>query len=149
MMLIAGTVPVEGLPLTLGAVKAEGESLVVNGYHLPSSQGTGAMIDAALAVTSYLNLETPQVLVCGDRGQGTGSREIYEYLIQKVAELSPEVLALHYWLPNMALTRRLCQAINKCARRPMTSERRQRSAKCSSRVTPTGSRFPMLRCIAL
>ena len=119
MMLIAGTVPLKDLPLTLGAVRKDGEFLVVNGYRIPCTQGTGAMISTALATTSYLKLEPPQVLVAGDTGQGKGSREIYEYLIQRVAELSPQVLALHYCLPDMALTRKLCGAIKSCSTRPV------------------------------
>lgn len=119
MMLIAGTVPVKDLPLTMGKVTAEGEFLSVNGYLIPCTQGTGAMISAALATTDYLKLEVPQVLVAGDTGQGIGSREIYECLIQRVVELSPAVLALHYCLPDMALTRRLCEAIGRCSRRPV------------------------------
>ena len=120
MLLIAGTLPIEDMPLTLGTVRAEGEFLAVDGQCFSTTQGTGAMISAALTTTDYLGLEAPQVLVAGDIGQGRGSQEIYEYLIQHVAELSPEVLALHYWLPNMALTRRLCEAIDqKCKKRPM------------------------------
>jgi len=119
MMLIAGTVPVKDLPLIIGKVRAEDEFLTVNGYCIPCTQGTGAMISAALITTNYLKLEAPQVLVAGDTGQGTGSQELYEYLIQKVPELSPEVLSLHYCLPEMALMRRLCQSIEKCAKRPL------------------------------
>ena len=119
MMLIAGTVPIENLPLTMGEVRALGDALVVEGHGIPRNQGTGAMIGAALATTEYLKLEAPYVLVAGDTGQGKGSREIYEYLIRKVAELSPEVLALHYCLPDMALSRRLCEAVKKCERRPL------------------------------
>jgi len=119
MMLIAGTIPIKELPLTIGKVKAEGEFLVVHGHLIPCAQGTGAMISAALATTDYLKLEPPQVLVAGDIGEGNGSREIYEYLIQRVAELSPEVLALHYCVPDMALMRRLYQAIQGCAKRPL------------------------------
>ena len=119
MMLIAGTVPVKGLPLTMGRVRAVGDLLVVEGHGIPCTQGTGAMIGAALATTEYLKLEAPYVLVAGDAGQGKGSREMYEYLIQKVAELSPEVLALHYCLPDMALSRKLCEAVARCARRPV------------------------------
>ena len=118
-MLIAGTIPIRDLPLIMGTVKAEGESLVINGHCVPCTQGTGAMIGAALATTNYLKLEPPQALVVGDIGQGKGSREIYEYLIQKVTTISPEVLALHYCLPDMALTRRLCQSIEKCVKRPI------------------------------
>ena len=119
MMLIAGTVPVKGLPLVMGKVSAEGELLVINGHRIPCIQGTGAMIGAALATTDYLKLEAPCALLAGDIGQGKGSRDIYEYLIEKVAELSPTVLALHYWLPDMTLMRKLCQSIKECVKRPL------------------------------
>ncbi|MFC1932224.1 NAD(P)H-hydrate dehydratase [Chloroflexota bacterium] len=118
MMLIAGTVPMKNLPLTMAQVKEEGEFLVVDSYRIPCTQGTGAMISAALTTTNYLGLKAPQVLVAGDTGEGKGSREIYEYLIQRVAELSPQVLALHYCLPDMALTRRLCSNIKECSKKP-------------------------------
>jgi NAD(P)H-hydrate repair Nnr-like enzyme with NAD(P)H-hydrate dehydratase domain len=118
MMLIVGTIPSQDLPLTMARVKAEEEFLVIDGYQIPCTQGTGAMISAALATTNYLGLEAPQVLVAGDIGEGKGSREIYEYLIKMVATLSPEVLALHYCVPDMALIKRLCQSTKECARRP-------------------------------
>lgn len=119
MMLIAGTMPIKEMPLAFGQVSAEGDFLLIEGHRIPCTQGTSAMVSAALTTTDYLKLEAPQMLVAGDIGQGKGSREIYEYLIQHVAELSPQVLALHYWLPDMAQTRRLCAAIEKCARRPI------------------------------
>ncbi len=119
MILIAGTVPTEDIPLTLGTVKVERQSLAVDGHRISHTQGTGAMISAALATIEYLKLEAPQVLIAGDTGRGTGSREIYKYLIERIFELSPEVLALHYCLPNMGLMRKLCAAIKKCAKRPV------------------------------
>ena len=119
MMLIAGTVPLPDLPLTVGGVESEGEHLVVDGRRIPCIQGTGAMISAALATTGYLKVEPPTVLVAGDTGQGSGSREIYEYLIENVARLAPKVLALHYCLPDMGLTRRLCDSVGRCATRPV------------------------------
>jgi len=119
VMLIAGTVPVKGLPLTVGRVRTEGESLGIDSHHIRCTQGTGAMIGAALAVTGYLKLEPPQVLVAGDIGEGGGSRGIYEYLIQRVGELSPAMLVLHYCLPDMALMKGLCQSIMGCSRRPL------------------------------
>jgi hypothetical protein len=119
MMLVAGTVPQRNLPLTMGMVGSNGDSLVVDGQEILCTQGTGAMVSAALAVTEYLKLEPPRVLVAGDTGQGGGSREIYEYLIGHVRDLCPRVLSLHYCLPDMALTRRLCDAVGRCERRPM------------------------------
>ncbi len=119
MMLIAGTVPAKDMPLTYGTVSAEGDYLLVGGQRIAGTQGTGAMVSAALATTAYLKLEPPQVLLAGDIGQGRGSREIYEYLIENVAGLAPQVLSLHYWLPDMNLTKRLCRAVEKCAERPL------------------------------
>ena len=119
MMLIAGTVPIKDMPLTYGQVSSEGEYLLVDGHRIRCTQGTGAMVSAALATTEYLKLEAPRVLLAGDIGQGKGSREIYEYLIENIKELAPEVLALHYWLPDMAQTRRLCEVIGKCDRKPV------------------------------
>ena len=118
MMLLAGTVPLENLPLIVGEIRAEGRSLIADGHRVPCTQGTGAMVSAALAVTEYLKLDPPQIVVAGDIGQGKGSRSIYEYLIQKMPELSTEVLALHYCLPDMALMRRLCQSVTGCAKKP-------------------------------
>jgi len=114
MMLIAGTVPIRDFPLTMGRAVLEGEDLVVEGRRIPCAQGTGAMISAALAAINYLKLEAPQVLVAGDIGQGKGTREIYEYLIGKVGDISPQVMVLHYCLPVMALMRRLCESVQRC-----------------------------------
>ena len=36
-----------------------------------------------------------------------------------MVELSPRVLALHYCLPDMALTRKLCGVITGCSRKPL------------------------------
>jgi hydroxymethylpyrimidine/phosphomethylpyrimidine kinase len=119
MMLIAGTVPIRDMPLTLGRVTFEGDFLLLEGKRIPCTQGTGAMVSAALTTTSYLGLDAPHALLVGDIGEGKGSRELYQYLIEHIAGLSPGVLALHYWLPDMAQTRQLCAAIEKCKQRPL------------------------------
>jgi NAD(P)H-hydrate repair Nnr-like enzyme with NAD(P)H-hydrate dehydratase domain len=119
MMIIAGTVPLQEIPLITGEVTVEGEYLVVDGRRIPQTQGTGIMLAAALVTTTYLKLDPPHAVLAGDTGKGDGSRAIYEYLIEHIIELSPEVLALHYWLPDMALTRRLCESVRNCSRRPV------------------------------
>jgi NAD(P)H-hydrate repair Nnr-like enzyme with NAD(P)H-hydrate dehydratase domain len=119
MMLIVGTVPIRDFPLTMGRITVEGEDLVVDGRRIPPAQGTGAMISAALAAIDYLKLEAPQVLVAGDIGQGKGTREMYEYLIDKVSDISPQVMALHYCLPVMALMRRLCESVQRCRQKAL------------------------------
>ena len=119
MLLIAGVVPFENFPLTFGTIKQEGEFLTVDGRSFPRTQGTGAMIGAALAVTKYLNIENPCVVLAGDMGQGQGSFEVYEYLIENLEKIPADVLALHYWLPNMALTRELCKTVGKLKKKPL------------------------------
>jgi NAD(P)H-hydrate repair Nnr-like enzyme with NAD(P)H-hydrate dehydratase domain len=119
MMLIAGTVPIKDMPLTMARATSEGDYILVDGNRIPCTQGTSAMVSAALATTSYLGIDAPHVLLAGDIGEGKGSRELYQYLIDHIARLSPAVLALHYWLPDMAQTRQLCTAIEKCAKRPL------------------------------
>jgi NAD(P)H-hydrate repair Nnr-like enzyme with NAD(P)H-hydrate dehydratase domain len=119
MMLIAGTVPIRDMPLIMGEVAFDGDYLMVDSRRIPCTQGTGAMVSAALATTSHLGIDTPQSLLVGDIGEGKGSRELYQYLIDHIAELLPDVLALHYWLPDMSQTRQLCAAIEKCGKRPV------------------------------
>ena len=119
MMLIAGTVPISGMPLRTGEVAAGEEALFVNGESIPCTQGTGAMLSAALATTTHLGLDAPHALLVGDIGEGRGSRELYQYLIDHIVEISPAVLVLHYWLPDMAQTRQLCATIEECAKRPL------------------------------
>ena len=118
-LLIAGTIPDKTIPLTVGVIDTAGDYLTVEGHRFPCMQGTGAMISAALAVTRYLKLDAPRVVVAGDIGDGAGSRAIYDLLIHGIGKLSPKVLALHYWLPDMAQTRKLCEAIDKCDKRPV------------------------------
>jgi len=90
MMLIVGSIPDRGFPLTTGEVEVEDNYLIVDGRRFSSTQGTGAMISAALTTTSYLKLQ-----------------------------LSPKVLALHYCQPIMTLIKKLCQAVKECAPKPL------------------------------
>ncbi|MFH1485042.1 MAG: sugar kinase, partial [Chloroflexota bacterium] len=119
MMLIAGTVPIKELPLIEGKVSAAGEYLVVNSHRIPCTQGTAAMINAAFVTTQYLQLEAPRALIAGDIGQGKGSQEMFEHLIRNMAKLGPQVLALHYCLPDMSLMKRLCESVHQCTERPI------------------------------
>ena len=115
-LLLVGTLPYPDSPMTCGEVKLDGDFLNVNGQQFPRTQGTGAMVTAALMVTNYLKLPPPCVLVAGDKGEGKGTREIFGYLVSKMTELSPDYLVLHYCLPIVSLARLICQSIDASKR---------------------------------
>lgn len=119
MMLLVGAIPDKGFPLTIGEVSAEDGSLKVKESWFSATQGTGAMISAALVTSNYLKLEPPHVLVAGDIGDGSGTREIYKHLTDNICQISPKILVLHYCQPIMALMKRLCQATKECMPRPL------------------------------
>ena len=119
MLLIAGTIPIPDLPLITGKASLNGEFLEIEGHHIPCTQGTAAMISAAVVTTDYLKINPPHALIIGDTGKGKGSHELYEYLIKNIAKISPHTLALHYCLPDIGLMRRLCEATTKCTQRPV------------------------------
>ncbi len=111
MLIIAGIVPIKTLPLLDGRVLKEGAFLRIGDYHIPATQGTTAMISAALAVNHHFHLETPRAVVAGDIGRGHGSRLIYQYLIQHLVQLKPRVLALHYCMPDLELMQQLYEQV--------------------------------------
>lgn len=120
MLLICGTIPSKNFPLTIGSVSMEGDNLVVSNRRFPCTQGTGAMITAALVTTKYLQKDPPRALIIGDVGgiSDEGTRQLFKFLIDKICSLAPDVLALHYCLPIMPLMKDLCKAIDKCEKRP-------------------------------
>jgi NAD(P)H-hydrate repair Nnr-like enzyme with NAD(P)H-hydrate dehydratase domain len=119
LLLIAGTIPVAEPLFVSGKVELRGDDLVVAGYSLPCAQGTTAMVSAALAVTTYLDLEPPHVVLAGDCGSGEGSKKIYYYLREHLAELSPQVLALHYIMPDLDLMKQLVATVGSLRKRPI------------------------------
>jgi len=121
MLIIAGIVPMVHLPLITGQVSRDNQSILVSGHSqpIPCGQGTAAMISAALAVTDYLGLDAPQVVLAGDTGTGDGSQKVYWYLIENIKNLQPQVLALHYWMPDLELMRSLYKTVESLDKRPV------------------------------
>lgn len=119
MLLIAGIIPDAALPTVYGKVERKGGLLNINDREIHTGQGTAAMISAALSLTKYLGTDPPRAVLAGDTGRGEGSQKVYEYLIEKLAELKPAVLALHYWMPNLELMHKLYKEVDKLKTRPV------------------------------
>jgi len=118
MLLICGTAPRKDLPLTQGEASLHGDTLRINGAAIPCTQGTAALISAAIKTAEYLGQPPPQALLVGDDGTGKGSRLLYEHLIGNLPRLAPRVVVLHYMLPVMGLMRKVSESASKAARRP-------------------------------
>jgi hypothetical protein len=102
MLLLAGTMPIEDMPLTYGACKYDDNKLTIGDYVLKDKYvtlGTATMISAASATCQSLGIESPQAVVIGDIGKGEGTLEMFRFLTNEVAKLKPTVLTLHYLLP--------------------------------------------------
>jgi NAD(P)H-hydrate repair Nnr-like enzyme with NAD(P)H-hydrate dehydratase domain len=118
VLLLCGTVPNKDLACTFGPITRDGDYLMADGQRFSGTQGTGAMISAALAITTYFHLEPPHVLIAGDIGDGRGTRAMYDYLYTHLETISPEVLTMHYSQPIMALMRKFIEKMKSLPKKP-------------------------------
>ena len=114
MLIIAGTIPIKDFPLVYGKATFCGSFLKIINHEIPCSQGTASMISAACEVSAYLKTDPPYILTAGDIGHGDGTRKIYNYLIENVNKILPDVIALHYCLPIMGLMKKFVEEVNRC-----------------------------------
>lgn len=111
-LLVVGTYP--GTPGTLlsGPVeRSETGELTIGGEHLPSCQGTAAMLAAAVEVMRHLNVAPPEAILGGDQGRGEGTRAVHAALRDQGKRREAKVVAFHYLQPVMALMRRSVEAL--------------------------------------
>lgn len=90
---------------------------MVDDTKLSYTQGTGAMVGAAATVCRYSKSGPPRAIVAGDTGEGVGSRRLYRFLIDGLAELQPEALVLHYIVPAVDQMKEVIQAAEKCPKK--------------------------------
>jgi len=120
MLVIAGAIPVEGLPLAVATPKLlEDRILAVNDVRIPCTMGTGALVTAAIVACGYLRVEGPLWVTAGDIGDGSGSRLIYRYLADNLPEISSTVLCFHYILPILTGMRNVIESVRRCEKRPV------------------------------
>ena len=121
MLLLAGTMPIEDMPLTYGACKYGDNKLVIGDYVLTDKYvtlGTATMISAASATCHALGIEEPHAVVVGDIGKGEGTLKMFRFLTDEVAKLKPAVLTLHYILPAREPFIELVNAVDKMEKKP-------------------------------
>ncbi len=121
MLILAGTIPIDGLPLKHGASKYEVDKLIIGDHVLEESYvtlGTAAMVSAASATCQALGLEAPHAVIVGDIGMGEGTLKLHEFLTNEVKSLKPKVLTLHYILPTRDPFINLVDTVEKLEAKP-------------------------------
>ena len=124
MWCIVGTVPDPDFALCPAGL--EGPSTVAGGLlHLPDGQavpvqrGTAALAATAILACEVLGVAPPRLLLAGDPGSGAGSRAIYAWLEQNIAQLSPAGLTFHYLFPDQDWHNRVLMAVQDLPARPI------------------------------
>ncbi len=121
MLVLAGTVPIDGMPLTQGECRYEKKKLTIGEYALEGKYvtlGTAAMASSASVTCQTLGVEPPHLVTYGDTGMGDGTIKILDYLTRELPNISPSVLTLHYLLPTKEPFVRLSETVEKMNPRP-------------------------------
>lgn len=118
MLLLAGTIPYPGLPLTCGRVRIKDDRLFIGERSFYTSRGTPSMIVTAATICRIIGLEEPYCVIAGDIGKGDGSKLVYNYLTESINTLKPNVCSFHYIMPDLMLHHGLFCASEKSENKP-------------------------------
>lgn len=116
--LIVGTVPDDDFPLVHGRAEVQGGCLSVGEHRIKIARGTPALAAAACLTAAHLGLNGPEVLLAGDIGNGSGSRKLYGYLVETLAELEVAGITFHYLLPDVYWHNRILWGLEEKAETP-------------------------------
>jgi NAD(P)H-hydrate repair Nnr-like enzyme with NAD(P)H-hydrate dehydratase domain len=111
MLLLAGAVPVEKLPLIQGKIILTESGVNIEGHDLDINRGFEAMATSAYHTCSVLGVEGPTALVAGDIGKRDGSEKVYEYIAENLPQMGVKVLTLHYIMPDLHRNKRVLKTI--------------------------------------
>ena len=124
MWCIVGTLPDPHFALCPAGLA--GQSTVAHGLlHLPDGQtvpvqrGTAALAGTAILACGVLGVAPPRLLLAGDPGSGAGSRAIYAWLEQNLAQLAPAGLTFHYLFPDLDWHNRVLMAAQALEKPPL------------------------------
>ena len=119
MLALIGTIPRQNLPVISGEVSIKGGHVTIEKESFPLYRGFPAMTAAAAIVCIELGLSPPIAFTAGDIGLGDGSRRLYEYLRNRLADIPAKVLAFHYLMPDVSWHNQVFRAIEEKIERPI------------------------------
>ena len=119
MLLLAGAVPIDKLPLLIGEIEVNEQRVRIGGHDLPINRGNEAMMAAACLICQEYGVESPVGLVAGDIGKRDGSEKIYEYLAENLPNMNVGVLTLHYIMPDLKRNKKVLAVIDTMKEKPI------------------------------
>ena len=119
MLLLAGSVPIDTLPLLIGPIEVTADGITIDNHTLPINRGNEAMMTAAGLICREYGIQPPQGLVAGDIGTRKGSEAIYRFLAQQLPELGADILTLHYVMPDLKLNKKVLATVDSMAEKPL------------------------------
>ena len=119
MLLLAGAVPIDKLPLLIGEIEVNEQRVRIGGHDLPINRGNEAMMAAACLISQEYGVESPVGLVAGDIGKRDGSVKIYEYLAENLPNLNAGVLTLHYIMPDLKMNKKVLATLDTMKEKPI------------------------------
>ncbi|MDD5486268.1 MAG: NAD(P)H-hydrate dehydratase [Dehalococcoidales bacterium] len=121
MLVIAGTIPIDGMPLTQGSYIYQKDKVTIGDYTLEGKYitlGTAAMASAASVACQTLGIDPPHLVTYGDTGMGDGTLKILDYLSREIGNMGADVLTLHYLLPTKEPFIKLVDIVNNLDKKP-------------------------------
>jgi len=119
MLLLAGSVPVEELPLLIGPIEVTPGGIKIDGHDLPINRGNEAMMTAACLICREYGVNPPVGMVAGDIGKRQGSIAIYKHLAEHLPDMGVKVLTLHYVMPDLKLNKKILATIDTMTDKPV------------------------------
>jgi len=119
MLLLAGAVPIDKLPLLIGEIEVDEQGVKIEGHDLAFNRGNEAMMAAACLICQEYGVENPVGLVAGDIGNREGSEKIYDYLAENLPKLNVRVLTLHYIMPDLKRNKKVLATIDTMKEKPI------------------------------
>jgi ADP-dependent NAD(P)H-hydrate dehydratase / NAD(P)H-hydrate epimerase len=118
-LMVVGTVPYEGFPVTHEDCTLENGKLKMGSERVPVLRGTPALIAAACVASKTLGLERPRAILAGDIGRGDGSRQVYAHICDHLRDSSEEIIVFHYLQPEVDWHNRILMKIDDLPNRPL------------------------------
>jgi NAD(P)H-hydrate repair Nnr-like enzyme with NAD(P)H-hydrate dehydratase domain len=118
MLAVVGTVPEDDFPMLCGRAELCPSELRVEGKEIDVNRGTPALLAAACRMLQTMGQEPPMAFLVGDTGLGHGSRRLYAYLAEHLADHALSSMVFHYLQPDVDGHGRVLMAVQELKTRP-------------------------------